>query len=200
MSDSQRRKNVTSLHAAAHKLGIYPILEVSTKSDERLGQRLSAFNLMVHGSSGSFHVENIFQGSKVFKDGGPYTDLYNISPRDAKSDHRIRESGPLLKFNYEGIDYPIVPETAFYDWIYIRSLIPYLDFLENTVFKYAGFTDIVFNPAKSIACQARSCALLTSLFHRQLLPRASESFDNFVELMFNFPVSSQKLYASVGAR
>src|SRR5687768_12039553 len=52
MAPSQKKKNVVELHAAAAKRGISPLLEVSSKSEEKLGQRLSAFNLKVELDEG----------------------------------------------------------------------------------------------------------------------------------------------------
>lgn len=59
-------------------------LEVSTKSTTKLGQEASAFNLKYNG----YHVENIFQSSKIYSKGGPYKDLLLVSPREAKRDIR----------------------------------------------------------------------------------------------------------------
>src|SRR4051812_19657162 len=74
---SQKKKNIKALHEAAAIAGYAPILEISTKSDERVGQRLSAFSLKVHKrDAGEIPLECAFQGSKVFVNGGPYTDLY----------------------------------------------------------------------------------------------------------------------------
>ena len=44
---TQKAKSIQSLHDNAKKLGYKNILEVSTKSDNKLGWQLSAFNLMV---------------------------------------------------------------------------------------------------------------------------------------------------------
>ena len=42
----QKTRNIKALHTAANAAG-YWVLEVSTKSDQQLGQQLSAFNLKV---------------------------------------------------------------------------------------------------------------------------------------------------------
>jgi hypothetical protein len=62
MAPSQKKKNVAELHAAAAKRGLSPLLEVSTKSEERLGQRLSAFNLMVELEDGGALHRPIWSG------------------------------------------------------------------------------------------------------------------------------------------
>lgn len=98
-SASQKRKSIDSLHRAI--LQASPAarpLEVSTKGGEPLGVRLSAFQLRLDGRT----LENIFQSSKVFQDGGPYPDLLDVPPRDAKRDPRLRASGPLTAFRFQG--------------------------------------------------------------------------------------------------
>lgn len=182
---SQKKKNVVELHEAAARAGYSPILEVSTKSDEKVGQRLSAFNLKVHSDTlGTMPLEIAFQGSKVFEKGGPFTDLYRVqNPRDAKRDARLTESGPLTGFRFEGISFPLEPKTAFYDWLYITSLYEHRDWLRRHMLKYAGFTDVEFNPERSINCQARSCALLVTLLRNNWLDEAVSSPAAFINLL-----------------
>ena len=155
---SQKQKSIASMHRAIAETGKSP-LEVSTKSPERLGQMLSAFHLKL----GGYYLENVFQAGKVFTGGGPYTDLLEVAPRDAKRDERLKSSGKLVKFTYQGVDWPLEPKTAFYDWLYynaVRESIP-AEMLEE-VKRYNAFTDIEFNPNKSINTQARSIAIVWS--------------------------------------
>lgn len=169
MAASQKRKNVAELHGAALKAGLGPLLEVSTKSDVWLGHRLSAFNLQVELQNGiEVPLESAFQSSKVFSGGGPYTDLLRVDGRTAKRDERLNSSGTLEGFLFEGISFPLVPRTAFYDWLYIRAASKHAD-LCAPLDSYAGFTDIEFNPSRSINCQARSCATFVSLARLHLL-------------------------------
>lgn len=176
----QKKKNISALHSAASRLGISPLLEVSTKSELDLGLKLSAFNLQVELDEGQrIPLECAFQGSKTFENGGPYTDIFWGTSREARKDYRLRESGPLRSFKFEGIEFPLVPKTAFYDWLYCRALRPlsYADELRQ----FAGFTDIEFNPEKSINCQARSCALFVALEKRGLLQTALKSPSSFID-------------------
>jgi hypothetical protein len=179
----QKKKNVCELHSAASKKGFSRLLEVSTKSDEVLGQRLSAFNLKVELSAGlTAFLESVYQGSKVFKDGGPFTDLYDALPRDAKRDDRLRNSGPLIGFNFLGTNWELEPKTAFYDWLYLYSLKDHADFLRR-LFEYDGFSDIEFNPGKSLNCQARSCAMLVSLLKKNLFPTVAYDKELFLSVL-----------------
>ena len=178
----QKQKNVAALHASAAAGGYSPLLEVSSKSTEKLGQHLSAFHLKVRGQHGEMPLECAFQGSKVFERGGPYTDLYNADVRDAKRDPRLRDSGALIAFDFEGITFPLEPRTAFYDWLYVNAIYPHREWLVR-LNRYAGFTDIEFNPERSVNCQARSCALFVSLMAKGLLETAVESPEAFIAMI-----------------
>jgi len=176
----QKKKNIVALHQAAAAKGYSPLLEVSTKSEEKLGQRLSAFNLKVATKEyGDIPLECAYQGSKVFERGGPFTDLYLADAREAKKDPRVRESGRIVAFRFEGTTFPTEPKTAFYDWLYSRAIYPHREFLRRLE-AYAGFTDIEFNPEKSLNCQARSCAIFVAMMKRGMLDRAQESPEQFI--------------------
>jgi len=179
----QKKKNVAAMHEAAKELGLAPLLEVSTKSDVRLGIRLSAFNLKVEiPGIGSIPLEAAYQGSKTFELGGPYTDLYSTKPREAKRDPRLRESGQLTGFSLEGTRWALEPKTAFYDWLYVAALAPYKEYLTRLL-KYKGFTDIEFNPSKSVNCQARSCAIFVSLLKKGLIERVVKDKEEFISVL-----------------
>ena len=168
---SQLQKSIASLHAAAEKLNkISPILEISSKSTSPLGVSLSAFNLSLQTLKGqTMSVECAYQGSKVFENGGPYHDLYYGSSREAKTDDRLRTSGELIAFNFCGEDFPTEPKTAFYDWLYITALSQQKTDIIRELEAFQGFSDIVFNPNRSINCQARAAALFVSLSKNGLM-------------------------------
>lgn len=184
MSKSQKQKSICSLHDAANKLNISPILEISSKSVIELGVKLSAFNLMIttKKKNNSFSVETAFQSSKVFDRGGPYTDLLEGTSQQAKKDIRLKESGNLLRFRFFSREFPIKPRTFFYDWLYINA-IHQNEGLAEQVVSYYGFTDIEFNPKKSINCQAYSAALYVSLRNLGIVNEALESPEMFLEVL-----------------
>ena len=180
---TQKEKNVKALHEAALAIGIKNILEVSTKSDKQRGQHLSAFYLKVCDKRiGEIPLECAFQGSKVFEFGGPFVDLYRKDAREAKRDERLRESGKLVAFEYDNFRWPLEPKTAFYDWLYINCLYPHREWARK-LFAYGGFSDIEFNPYRSINCQARSIALFLSLMKNLKLDEAAESPQNFIRVL-----------------
>lgn len=187
LSAAQKKKNVESLHAAAKEHGIPKVLEVSTKSGDSLGFDLSAFNLQVEFDGlQPMPLECAFQGSKVFQAGGPYTDLYAVTSREAKKDERLRTSGPVVSFRIAQQEFPTEPKTAFYDWLYAMTLARRVDLLERLV-EYDAFSDIEFNPKTSFNCQARSCAVTVSLQRMGLLERATKSATSWIQTTGRFP-------------
>lgn len=176
----QKKKNILALHQAAALRGMKHLLEVSSKSDDQLGFRLSAFNLTITLDEGRLiPLECAFQGSKKFENGGPFTDLYNKDSLTAKRDSRLKSNGKILSFNFDGLPFPSEPKTAFYDWIYIKALMEIQESISGLL-SYDGFTDIEFNPGKSINCQARSCALYVALVKQDLLTEALRTPQAFI--------------------
>lgn len=189
----QKQKSFLSLHEAYLKENSNrKILEVSTKSNEKIGIKLSAFSLMIRTSKREYSVECAFQGSKVFENGGPYIDLMNKTSREAKKDDRIRNSGHLIKFSYFGRDFALEPKDYFYNWIYINTL-SLKDDLKKDVLQYDSFTDIEFNPAKSINCQAKSVAIFVGLTKSLKIEEALDSKEKFLQIVYG---DSVKNYSS----
>lgn len=183
-SKTQKQKSISELHAFAHNLGYEQILEVSSKSENELGIKLSAFNLLITTKKNKniFTVETAFQGSKVFTNGGPYTDLFGKNSLAAKKDIRLKTSGSLIGFEFFGKSFLLEPRTFFYDWIYVNALAQNSE-LANQVVKYDAFSDIEFNPKKSINCQAHSVAIYVSLIKRKKLDIALSSPDDFLNIL-----------------
>lgn len=185
LSVLQKQRSVRELHAAASKeLGISKILEISTKSESGLGVNLSAFSLIIPSSSGdkSYYLESVYQASKIFELGGPYLDIRHMKPIDAKRDLRLKNSGKLLGFRLSGTEWGLEPKTAFYDWLYLNT-VKMSPELSTDILSYEAFTDIEFNPEKSVNCQAYSAALFSSLQSRGLLNKALSSKIDFVDLI-----------------
>jgi len=192
MAVIQKQKSISSLHEAAiqNNLCMKP-LEISSKSESSLGVSLSAFNLKgtTRKREQVFTVETLFQSSKVFETGGPYRDLLNLTSREAKKDERLKDSGRLIEFNLFGEKWPLEPKTAFYDWVYINTLAKN----ENPTDKlseYDAFTDIEFNPKKSINCQAYSVALFRALTMRSLISDILGDREAYFDIIGNRPVSN----------
>ncbi len=191
---SQKQKSIQSLHenylktyGLAHNKT--RVLEISTKSNTKLGVELSAFRLKFYHPElkKEIPVENIFQSSKVFEaegipEGVQYLDLLEKSPSEAKKDPRLKEGKKLIGFRFLGIEWPLEPKTLFYDWIYINAVYQNKR-LRKKITEYDAFTDIEFNPKKSINCQAKAAALYVSLYRRGLLEKALESVENYKQII-----------------
>ena len=194
MSVAQKQRSVDSLQKAAREStpSLSKILEVSSKSKDELGVSLSAFNLSftTRKHNLTMSVECAFQGSKVFENGGPFKDLFQKTSREAKLDERIKSSGRLLKFNFFSKDWGLEPRTAFYDWLYINALLKQPSSVIDEITSYSAFTDIEFNPEKSINCQAYSIALFVSLHKQGLLNEAIASKESFLSTVKNALISN----------
>ncbi len=199
------------------------ILEVSTAShDYDLGQALSAMNLIYtdFDTEESHPLENWFQSSKVFvKDGkerGPYKELLDvrlakryINPHPDKKTVEQFSGDPLFEriqdeiggsamscFRLFGEDYPLIPRSAFYDFLYISALCqPLNKELAEGLLGYRIFTDIMFNPGtgktKRFNTQARSCAIYASLAKRNMLKNSMPRFDDFLRYV-RYPIDSKE--------
>lgn len=202
MAVVQKQKCINSLHEAAVTQSICSSpLEVSSKSQVELGVSLSAFNLKSKTlkKGNVFTVETAFQSSKVFEHGGPFRDLMHATSREAKKDSRIKDSGRLIAFNFFGDEWKLEPKTAFYDWLYINAL-DRNEWLAEQLVHYDAFTDIEFNPKKSINCQAYSVALFRALTMRNLIRDALANKEAYLEIIGGRPVSNASEDTNVQGR
>ena len=187
----QKKKTINDMHQVIRKkYGFSNVLELSSKSGNKLSFLLSPLSLqLTDESSGQHHsVENIFQASKVFERGGPFTDLLEAPPRQAKKDERLITSGALIGYNDFGMEWNLEPLTTFYDWLYVNALKQHPQ-LHEEVMQYQAFTDIEFNPKKTIHCAAYSLALFVALNKRELLDNVEDPIA-FYDLCEGFKVSN----------
>ena len=193
MAPSQKMKNVDALHKAASELGHAPLLEVSTKSKVELGWNLSAFNLTILVDGRKIPLECAYQGSKIFEYGGPYKDLYEGESRDAKRDERLKSSGELTGFRFGEFKFEESAKNVFYDWLYICALSEHEDSQDyhDGLRRFVGFTDIEFNPKKSLNNQARACAIFIALDRREILDDSLKSPEKLRQVLSKYsPVHS----------
>ena len=187
-SITQKQKSIKSFHSEILKnKENFRVLEISTKSDIELGKKLSAFNLSTKSINNkiSFTVETAFQSSKVFEKGGPYNDLLFKTSKEAKNDERLRTSGKLIAFRFFNKEYPIEPKTLFYDWLYINVLAKHPE-LHNSLLQYNCFTDIEFNPERSINCQAYSAALFISMKKNNIDFEKIKDINTFKDFVYGY--------------
>jgi hypothetical protein len=160
-------------------------LEISTYSPQPLGVKLSAFNLRFVSAHSAGAVEELYQKSK------------NIGEPDRAEAQRRggRKGFKPLSFEFENFSWPLQPPTAFYDWLYINALRQNQD-LSDAVLEFDGFTDIAFNPKKSLSTQARSAALYSTLVQMGKIESSSKPEDFLVLLKrFGYMTSINSLFA-----
>lgn len=162
----QKQKSINNLHKAFYNLyPKYKILEISTKSSDILGQQLSAFNLQVSINGIKYPVETLYQASKVYNSGIYTEQILKMQPNEAKKFLQEINNKYILKhFYFGGIIFPLEPKTFFYNWLYINALVREKDLIQDIIDnQYNVFSDIEFNPKKSINCQAQALAIGISL-------------------------------------
>lgn len=182
---NQQRKNVVAVHEVFCRA--FPdkkVLEISTKSLQPEGPPLSAFKLQKYVPSldRTICVENLYQGGKVFRNGGPYTDIYDAVYKKGKKDDRLHTSGSIVGFYFEGVTYPVRHFDAGYNWLYINALLENPE-LSKPLLGYDAFTDISFNPQRMTSCQAKSAAIFVALSRLGKLDEVAD-FDSFVRLVY----------------
>ena len=190
-SSKQKKKSINDLHQVIRKkYGFKNVLELSSKSGNPLSFLLSPLSLQLTDdkTATSHSVENALQASKMFEQGGPFTDILQVAPRQAKKDERLKSSGLLVGYKYAGMEWDVTPLTAFYDWLYINALKLRED-LHEEVMQYQAFTDIEFNPKKSIHCSAYSLAMFVALNKRDRLDNIEDPAV-FFELYNEFDISN----------
>lgn len=195
-SISQQRKSIDSMHQVyVDTTGIADILEVSSRATRSEGRQASAFTLRCDprripgvdvdavnaALDGRAHtpVEVLFQGSKRFSRQSKAANPYHLSPKEARRWAAANnEDGSLLEFVFFGQKFPLQPRTLFYDWLYCHAL-SQNPRIAGQIEQYRAFTDIAFNPKKSINCQARSAAIYVALSKRGTLEGALASREAF---------------------
>lgn len=186
---NDKQQSIASLHENAKQIdNISKILEISTRSTEIIGVALSAFNLKIKSGKGrNFSVESVYQSSKVFSGNHgeiQYLDLLYKSPAEAKTDSRLKTSGNIIAFRTFGKkekEWDVNPISAYYNWIYLNALMQHPEYHEP-LFKYHAFSDIEFNPKKSLNCQAYTTALFCSLYKNNLLEEIMKTPQDFLSL------------------
>ena len=190
-SSRQKKKTINDMHQVIRKkYGFSHVLELSSKSGNKLSFPLSPLSLQITNEQDGqqYSVENAFQSSMVFEDGGPYTDLLRVAPRQAKKDERLMTSGELIGYDYFGLEWSVEPLTTFYDWLYVNALKQNPQ-LHEEVMQYQAFTDIEFNPKKSIHSAAYALAMFVALNKRELLDNIEDPAV-FFDLYHEFKVSN----------
>jgi len=155
-------------------------IEVSSGSDTDYGKKLSAFNLRYSkGDLKGYSVESVYQGSKVFKSGGPYQELYYRPSIVAKKDPRIKKNDPLISFQLWDEEWPLTPPTGFYNYLYFLALTQNPGLI-NEASKYEFFSDLEFNHERAISCQAESLSIFFALHRKGIADEILQDKSDFL--------------------
>ena len=188
LSVAQKQRSLQSLHDRfTARFPDRKVLEISSKSTLPLGVALSAFNLQLTAEGVRRPVECFYHAGKVFLHGGPYPDLLHASPRDAKRDERLKTGGMLIGFRLGAQEFATKPVHFFYDWLYLNALHQNPE-LAAQLLAYDAFTDIEFNPAKSLNCQARAAATYVGLHRAGLLQQALATPQDYRRIVYGLAV------------
>ena len=153
MSYYQKCKRRDSLALEISKLyDIKRWLEISTKSDKEIGVNLSALNLFLKTTTGTDTVENIYQKAKYFY------------------------KGEIVGFKYNNCVFENEPTGMFYDYIYLYAILQNKNLINDLV-QYNIFSDIEFNPKRSLNTQARAAAIFKTLYDNHNLGIVKDQYD-----------------------
>lgn len=189
MARAQAQRSLDSFHEEAERIGLAPLLEVSTRSRNPLGIRLSAFNLRLRTPLAiqPVTVEAAFQSAKMYVGRGNLEHLLSWDDgRAIKAAVNEFRDTPIEGFIFEDVQWDLSPTTAFYDYLYLRALCDtFADDpkLSHALEGFRGFTDIAYNPKRSFNCQARSCALFVALGGIDSVPALVAEPGHLVALM-----------------
>ncbi len=166
------------------------ILEVSSKSTEPLGIKLSAMNLNINISIPkgnewqltTMKVETLYQASKVFKDSGDHPEWYSLNGWEAKkAAAALHKKDQLAGFRLNGENYSLADGSMFYNWIYARAMCSTKNSELVKELKEGGwnaFTDIESRRGQ-YACQAEALAIYTALARSGRLGEAMKNMNAF---------------------
>lgn len=185
ITPEQKTQSVKNLHNAFKEK--YPnsnVLEISSKSDNPIGRKLSAFNLSITLKNGQeVPLECAFQAGKVFSKSGTQNSVLNMKPWEAKSYIRKFQKEAIIGFELDGEKFPTEPKTCFYNWLYLKALSQHPD-LAKALVSYTAFTDIEFNPERSINCQAEAASVFVSLAKRGKIKDATADKESFLQIVY----------------
>lgn len=107
-----------------------------------------------------------------------------LDGREARRINKQRNSeDELVGFELFGKEFPLVPTTFFYNWLYLCALKQHKD-LQEALLDYSAFTDIYVTPDYTLNTQAEACALYVSLYRRELWDKAMMNTQNFIKIVY----------------
>lgn len=150
-----KKKAISAMHRKLEKIDGKRVthLDINIRNPNALAKKLAPYQISLR----DYKVESIYQASKIFDHGGPYNDLEKVSVADALNDPRIKDSGNVVDFFYNG-EYWERNSEYFYDFLYVSAVRESISNEElKELLKYDYFTDLETkysaerNPARAVA-------------------------------------------------
>lgn len=150
-SNGSKHQNIQAILDTFHD--VYPevpALEVSLASSQPEGVAAAAMKLPLHLEElgQDVPVGIVYEASKVFENGGPYTDLLQCSRQKVQKDARLQQSGRCTGYRLEGAEFSAEPHPyAFFNWLYGCALRQAPEKAEG-VLKFGAFSDLNLGSSK----------------------------------------------------
>ena len=150
-SNGSKHQNIQAILDTFHD--VYPevpALEISLASSQPEGVAAAAMKLPFHleGLAQDVPVGIVYEASKVFENGGPYTDLLQCSRQKVRKDVRLQQSGRCIRYRLAETDFPVEPHPyAFFNWLYGCALRQAPEKAEG-VLKFGAFSDLDLGSSK----------------------------------------------------
>ncbi len=193
-TNGRKQQNIRALHDAVHQVNPnLHILEVSAASTCKEGAAVSPAQLMLEHDGHNLPVGAVYEASKVFENGGPYTDLLQMDFSKLRKDARLQKSGALTGYSYLGVTYLPEPLShTFFDWLYGQALCQNIS-KSKELLAYNAFSDIeaVVDEKKPVNSPARAAAVFVGL---SMADKRScyANYSDFEAQMVSKPQSTQK--------
>ena len=166
--------------AYAKKYKADKVLEISSKSPQRLGSELRGSRLMLTTPYNEISsVDRIYLSSQKFSYGGPFHSFLQLKEADIYQTLAAIKLGKLQRFEYGNLRWPAQEARLFYNWLYLKALYEKEGGYED-VLNYNAFSDVQANEWDPFSySQAQSAALFVLLHEHQLLHQAMKSPNHF---------------------
>ena len=167
---------VTEHHDPAGAPANLHVLEISSRSGQMFGRTLSAMNLRAPDADGDrgTSVESVYQAAKCYGAGGPAERPSPNGYEAKRIDRGRRAAGPLRGFEHQGTFWPAASGSAFYDRLWIRATLAQHGDRLGDLTSHDAYSDQFHRPGQSVACQARSAAMLAGLDRARALERVHQ--------------------------
>ena len=189
MATPRKKQSLDSFLYQLKLKGFNKNLEISSYSSQDLGNKLSAFILSV--CMEDLCQQKIYiKHQKKFEYGGPYIDLLYVTPLEAKRNPRLKNSERIVSFVLNK-EFPTIPLTSFYNYIYIRGLLHNENLLKEAS-HFTSFTDFA-STDNQVNSQAFALAIAVYLFNNCDIKMVMRNYESFVSTIYKSDILASEL-------